>query len=348
VNTAPHITHTRRGVTLVEVLVVIALIGLLLTLIIVGLDRAFGYAKTAAAEAQLRGIGQAIEAFETDIGYLPPLVTEIRDSTIQTPETLARFHGDDLADAYQRARYMSEFSLAVYLVGVGELDFQEDIDGDDGLTAAGLRHPGPTGAWKSTNRGEDFGAHMPTTTGRVYGPYLETDEGLLDRVEVGFDSAENRLVVEEGSNRFMHRMLDPWGNPIRYYRNAWQKIDPVTGRATVEFAPPELRSYEGARQQIELSQTWEDVDVTFDSDVMNAPYLLLSAGERPGQIYDRTGQPLEGYGDVILTSNDARLELDLNVPGSSSFMPWTFNTGAGSIASDTYLRFLKSNVRYAP
>jgi prepilin-type N-terminal cleavage/methylation domain-containing protein len=339
--------RTSRAFTIVELLVVITIIGVLAAITLVGLSFGLSAAKGAAADTQLQSIGQAIAAFETDIGFLPPLITEIdARGRVQTPESLKRFEGeDDVLESYREARYMSEFSLTVYLLGAGVLDFE---DGNDGVEGFGFRNPGATGLWRDAQ-----GDPKPVASGRVYGPYLDPGamgEDTLERLEVGYDAGANRIVADEGSNQFLFRLLDPWGNPVRYYKG-WPKLDlgsdPATaGLPTIKYAPTELRSEESMSAQIAQSpSSYDGVDLTYDNDLLSAPYMLLSAGERPGRAYDSLGRPVSAYGDATVNNNQDLVEIPLNSPSNdSAFTPGSLDEN-GQI---TLLEFLRTNRRYTP
>ncbi len=64
----------RLGFTLIEVLVVIAIIGLVVAFLLAGLARASNSAKRSASQRSAASIVQAVEQFEVEFGFLPPLV----------------------------------------------------------------------------------------------------------------------------------------------------------------------------------------------------------------------------------------------------------------------------------
>lgn len=64
----------RTGFTLIEVLVVIAIIGLIAAFLVTGLARASNGAKRSASQRSAAAIAQAVEQFEIEFGFLPPLV----------------------------------------------------------------------------------------------------------------------------------------------------------------------------------------------------------------------------------------------------------------------------------
>jgi len=158
--TTTHPIHTgtrgsRAAFTLVELLVAIAIIALLIGIVVAALFGAQAFARRAAGTAQLQTIASGLDTFRNDIGYLPPLISALNATTdaIETPETLAAREDtrakkrSTLAQEYRNARYMSEWSLAAYLLGEGDLNGDSDtnpadLDKDDGKQGLGIRNPG--------------------------------------------------------------------------------------------------------------------------------------------------------------------------------------------------------------
>ena len=246
-------SRTSAGFTLVELLVAIAIIALLLGIVIAGMSGAISFARRAAGTAQLQALSQGIEAFNADMGFYPPLISHLESAhgPIETPETLAAKEtkanrNQKLADSYREARYMSEWSLAAFLMGEGDLngdgnDVEADLDKDDGKAGLGLRNPGESRAWKAAD-----GSHAPQLTGNTYGPYIDQGfvEKFLRRIPVEFDSNAKRIVREDGgTQQYMYQVVDAFDVPVRYYRG-WITRD-QNDAPTLDLLPIELRSHDG-------------------------------------------------------------------------------------------------------
>lgn len=309
----PRLTPSRRrGFTLIELLVVFVIILILVGILIVALGGAISSARRSKTVAQLQSIGTAIDAFETDFRYVPPLVTPelVSPDTsptrtgLVTPRTWAQSGGNpsDLNDYYEDARYNSEYSLTVYLLGIGALNPDEtDDDGiansstalHDGVPGPGFKAPGDLRAWKVQPPSGPL-RHEPQLTGRTYGPYL--DIGTLEGL------------VEFDDDRGLYKILDVWGNPIRYY-SGWTGIEIVNGnrRPTLREIPIELRSSQSVEAELagaDLAQLLE-----FDDELRTAQYALLSAGESSDDYFGTnpyTGEDntfIAPFGDVVFDTD---------------------------------------------
>ncbi len=64
----------RAGFTLIELMVVIALIAVLMVIVLAGLNRATKSARRAASERSAAALAQAVDQFKSEFGFLPPLV----------------------------------------------------------------------------------------------------------------------------------------------------------------------------------------------------------------------------------------------------------------------------------
>jgi len=285
---------SRRGFSLVELLVVVAVIALLVTLVTVVASGALRSAGDARSAGILRSVGQGIAVFESDHGYVPPLVLEgatagSTASGMLTPELLrvaSNLSNSDVRERVREQRYMSEYSLTVYLLGIGRLNPDADATdyglnpsgfaGHDGEAGPGLKSPGSTRAWADPRAlNSDTIEISPTRQGRVYGPYL--DLATLD----------DSLVLDEDRGLFAIEM--PSGERLRYY-SGWPTNDPDdpanAAKRTLGGVPPELLSPEALEAwQAETVSSGGDLQAGYrsmsagaDRALLGAKYALLSSG----------------------------------------------------------------------
>ena len=333
---------------MIELMVVIALIAGLITILLVAVGPVLFGARTARLTTQLKNMTYGVEQFKTDFGdALPPLITGIgRDGIdgIVTPELVGgRDNPAATIQAYRDARYFSAFTLPAYLMGVGDFngDLRETYDDrstpgverneDDGKDGPGMKHPGRALAWKSS---DDSSVHGAPVFGRDYGPYLDPGsyEGMLERVEVGSD-----LSPSPGGGLWMYRFVDDWGTPIRYYRN-WPVRNAGTGLPETDRIPVELRDPKEAL--LGLSSPGA-TDITRERDVLNAPYMIVGAGEEP-EVYDSAGVLLAPFGDIVVDNGGSReLMVDTSADGR-------LEGPSDSRGEDILRQFLESNVRVRP
>ena len=158
----------RRAFTLTELLVVVAIIVLLLGTLFVALSAASRRAQGAKTQFLMSSIATGLGQFQTDFGYLPPVLMP-RDTGApgrglgRDVTRLDQIAGANVFD--QQQRWVSYTTLADFLVGYGGRN--EDGYGrfyaDDPSTPAfelppagpgdreappfGIRSPGPDGCW---------------------------------------------------------------------------------------------------------------------------------------------------------------------------------------------------------
>ena len=366
-NTTPRRSHrARRGITLVELIVVISIILLLVGLITVGYSTVVQSARTAKNTAFVQSVGQGVEAFRADFANrLPPLVLDLpRGGSALGSAGQGAFvvadQFDDVTERAQRirdARYNSEFTLGIYLLGTsdlngdGQLNYTEQgaadvaFNEDDGLDGPGFRDPGPILAWKRRDARSSQNPrpwiHEPAQTGRTYGPYLEpgNDEFI-------------RTVTNEGAS--VQQLVDSFGNPIRFY-SGYLTIDPAKGTKSSFFAPPELMSSEAAKLFSNNSDPFplgdDDFEQNFHAknrEMLNADYVILAANADPDNFRTNTGE-IQPFGDVLSLSNGSQRRIDL-LGTVSTPIPWSegsFND-AGDVALDRWVEMIDSNLRYTP
>ncbi len=330
--------RSSSGFTLVELVVTVLLIALLVGLLVAALGGSIGKARTAKASAQFQSIGQAIEVFKQDFDGTPPpavapsLLAAGKQGLV-TPESVAKSDPSrNLRDLYRDIRYHSEYTIVSYLIGVGRFNdlvtppddvglTANDSDEHDGVAGPGYKNPGPTLAWKNPISPAN---HQVQVTGRTYGPYLD------------LASIESLLQLDEETQ--LYKLLDPWGSPIRYYRN-WPtyEID-ADGRRipTLTNVPIELRSAESVLAECSPAGIEEAQEM--ERDILAADYALLSSGTEPDQLIDNTGAPVASFGDVILNEAQNAVALPLGIN------PCTLSPRQREVLIE---EMLATNVRYA-
>lgn len=324
----------RRAFTLVELMVTIAIIALLLGILIPALSGAFGNANRAKSQTHLNTMVTAIEAFNADFQFDPPLVAPPKDGRngspqgIRTPELRANDFADfygatatNTVEAYQKARYYSEYSLTVYLLGIGDLNGDQRLiyddratsdriepNLDDGLDGVGIRHPGEFRAWKKRDPNDNTNfVHQPAGVGREYGPYIDKGfmKDVVKEVKIGINGRP-----DPNGPITMYTLVDLWGTPYRYYRN-WPTRRTVAGRevGSVARVPVELRNPDSVIKQIEGTgiSNEDGAIVDLDRDALTARFMVIGAGAKPEDV-DASGAYVAPFGDVILNPDNATRE----------------------------------------
>ena len=87
--TCPSEKRSRRGFTLVEMLLVITIIGILAALVVPKMMGRSEQARQAAARADISSIKTALDAFEVDNGYYPKNAMDL----LQQPRDAKNWHG---------------------------------------------------------------------------------------------------------------------------------------------------------------------------------------------------------------------------------------------------------------
>ena len=250
----------RPGFTIIELLVVLAIISVLVGILVVAIGGGREAARESTTRSRMGAMVQAVERFEGDTGYLPPLLDNDR-SGINGLEPTWRTGGSGPDYLRFMQGFYSYTSPAEYLLGYGPAE----QDGHDGL---GLRRPGDDGFWGALNTdmlGNADGtpalderrppqgtstSNFSTHRGAVLGPYLDIDDlsmvGALGGDINGWDgsidpvSGQPRIYMagDEGYDPDAPKViLDAWGGPIRYYRVNHQPGNPA-GRFGAGYVPP--------------------------------------------------------------------------------------------------------------
>ena len=260
---------SRRGFTIVELLVVLAIIALLVGLLIVAVGGARSTAMSATTQARMGAMAQAVARFEADTGYLPPLLDNDR-AGLDGLELTNRPGSDGPAYLERMQGWYSYTSPAEYLLGYGT-SLQ---DGHDGL---GLRRPGEDGFWDAArvNGVAQLDGRRPPqgpasaafsqSRGAVLGPYLEINDeqmiGALGGDASGWDGSIDPAtgqphVFFPGDMKYDSEapkvIVDAWGTPIRYYRINHPAGNPA-GRHGAGYVPP---GHEGTAPSYTPDWTW--------------------------------------------------------------------------------------------
>jgi len=304
----------RLGFTLTEMLITTAIIVLLLTILVVALSRSSRAAQRANTTFLMTSIGQGLESFRNDHGYLPPVLEADRDlMALPDPGLAVGTYAAQLQDWY------SVTSLAEYLLGYG--DRSQDGHGmipgvpadagDQGLregATLGFRSPGEDGVWGAIlNPRPNFppnGAlasrnpagywdnpaiapNKRPLSGKVYGPYITNiEEASLASInpatgqltfpgETGYEPTGPLVIT------------DRWGEPIRYYRRLHYAADPksVDLRSNLgdvfALRPRTLRQGQEADGILDAAG-----DSTTTRALQSADYALFSSG--PDKFLDAT------------------------------------------------------------
>ena len=137
--------HIRTGFTIIELMVTVALIIVLLSLIIVALNRSQRAAQRINTQVLMQSITQAQIQFREDVGYLPP-VLDINRGLFDPPSLNPGTFDVSIQEWY------SVTTLAEYLIGYGnESNDGYGNDSDATIPAPGIRH----GAWPVKDMASD-------------------------------------------------------------------------------------------------------------------------------------------------------------------------------------------------
>ncbi len=226
----------RRGFTVIEILIVVGVIILLLSILIVAMNKAVQAAQAANTSNLLNSLQQGLIRFKEDIGYYPPILGgEPPPTTAAAWRTLFPPPDPLPLPAYRDnvQKWFSITSLPDYLIGYGG----DQADAFDGL---GIRTPGRDGVWgagldpdgdgvpgelSERNSTAVFGSAQ--SAGQVFGPYIELkDDRLLASINGSDSNGDGTPDVyfpgEPGYNVNDPKVIvDYWGTPIRYYRRAY-------------------------------------------------------------------------------------------------------------------------------
>jgi prepilin-type N-terminal cleavage/methylation domain-containing protein len=203
----------RAGFTLAELLIVIAIIGLLATLAFVVLSRSLRDSRAAVERQTIIALRNGVESFKQEFGFAPPLID---DSDPVNPTT----HNPNVrGEAFLRSaedinepRY-STLSLPYYVFGLLGKD-------EDGVDGPGYTEPQRDGTF--SRRGRAYPSRMDISSD---GARLKRDPA--DPVRMAYvDRWGKAATSSEGW---------PAANPIRYYR--WKPAFKASGALDQYLVP---------------------------------------------------------------------------------------------------------------
>lgn len=301
-------TSAARGFTIIEMFVVLGVVLLLLTILIVAIDGTRRSARVAADELTARSLSVAVQQFEDQFGFLPPLVNDgepvsppgieplieeergaARDVFLRVRTRSNEFlrgrvdDGDpDSVDPRDRdvVRYFdgqrfvdrrySKLSLSYYLMGTLSARHPSTGEPVDGVEGPGFRSPSPDGQF--ARRGSPIDPlFTPRDSGRLQATYI-------DELEYREHGQPAPTSVTAGQDRSLDKtvLLDSFGRPFRYYR--WNNDELVA-------ADQQLGTFDNTPAILGDPLRWdswrtEDWSPSADNpELRGARYAIVAGGE---------------------------------------------------------------------
>jgi prepilin-type N-terminal cleavage/methylation domain-containing protein len=201
------------GFTLVELLIVIAIIGLLATLAFVVLSRSLRDARTAVERQTIISLRNGVESFKQDFGFYPPLVddTDPFDEATNNP----RVRSEAFLNSTQlpNGPRHSAFSIPYYLFGMLPV-------AADGVDGPGFTEPLRDGTF--SRRGREYPSRMD----------ISSDGSRLKRHP---RDTSQMMYVDRWGKAATTTAGWPAVNAIRYYR--WKPAFDSTGQVEQFLTP---------------------------------------------------------------------------------------------------------------
>jgi prepilin-type N-terminal cleavage/methylation domain-containing protein len=243
-----HYTQRRTGFTLIEILVVIAIIAVLAGILLAALSGVQEAAKKTKTSTLMQSFGRACDEFALDHGRYPGLLPDsVLDGTTITPTQNA------LLELMGGARAMSNQSTNTVVE-----EFNEFVSNTSVPT---FTINGWTLAFDPTRFGEG-----PWISGRVYEPYFSPKSSDLSYSEYDANNA---------SSFSFPTLVDAWDTPIMYLR-AVRKSGPIiavgTNNPLPQFDLPGLSNY----VESSLNANSSLLSETMQTDEERLAWLTLS------------------------------------------------------------------------
>ncbi len=256
--------RARRGFTIIEMLVTVAIIIVLLTILLVAVSLAGRTAQQASTSFLMGSVNQALVRFKDDHGCFPP-VLGVRDGTgammngaLRDAAVLPDPSLSQVGYLSSLQNWHSETTLAEYLLGYGNrgedgygfvgnpsnIQFPNS-PGAKEIPLLGFRSPGEDAIWGAWIRPRDgfpptgllLGRNLPDASGlgqaanndllsgKVYGPYLDLkDPTLIGNIQANGDVAFPGDANYDDAGP--KTIVDYWGRPLSYHRRLHQPLRP--------------------------------------------------------------------------------------------------------------------------
>lgn len=231
-----------RGFTLVELLVVVAIIALLAGIVLGGLSIVRAKAGGARTLATMQAFQNAAEQFRQDHDYYPGLVPErllANDPQITgTQNAVIHMLGGYVVEGEVTAQEYTDFGTAGG--SILEFSFSDPDGGQDFTFKVDIARLG----------------EGPSINGKAYEPYL-----TLRDDDLGPASRDGTQV----NDLALPDVLDAWGTPIVYLRRAsdvGELIEDPDVNAPVQYLPQTMRPYiqASALGRLGKNQVWDGSD----------------------------------------------------------------------------------------
>lgn len=283
-----------RGFTIIEILVALVVIGVLISLISVGVRGGLRQSKTAREQFTASGLQTAVAQFRNDFGFLPPLVIDgeplslasegpvipdprrsgfdriaVRDAAFLRgrddmgnvdPDVVGFVNGQAGSDSSFSDKRYSKFSLPFYLMGECSARHPGNGEPIDGVLGSGMLTPERDGRFDP--RGRRLEAFFtPKSADDVVRQYGDPKEF---REHTGSTPTDVEGIAATAA------IVGSAGRAFRYYR--WENLEPASADA-------DLGDFLGVPKILQSATTWTDADASAESaEVRGASYAIVGAG----------------------------------------------------------------------